>query len=521
MSAAKITVKELRSLARKAYDKGKGNPKLKNYTKMRKAELAQILGVKVSQSSRFEHKKLAHRVGGLAQGVEEKLGGREQVLKAIKSGVTQARSCAKKEGREATQQELRVAAIAALRKHAAKNKDQNFKQTSSLSRKLTKARSDADEIMSGVEFIDKQLKNPKVPAEDIPKYKEYRQSEVKKLARLQQKHPNLAHSPEAQSKLDLMLAGSKPSSPAKKRSRPQKVAQHQVRQDDNDDDLYLPSSPRSKSKKAEASNSKPRSPVHSSPQSKSKRVKVSAPDPDNFNYVRGKHSILDPAQVEGLILHAAKKLARRYNYSTIEISEVRDLIGGGTSRRSFDQALTNLQEKGVIQLEKRRDELTEENIEKGYANAGFLGGIRHAIGLVDRGSDKGEIEKNKAEIHKHKAHEEKFDVLLDEQEDIKLRAKRGKKKPITSFDQFKKEVEEARQAIDKKSRSGNLVQIYKLREALNGRIRHDKFNEYLLRMSEDGTYYLQSGEMPDMNTERYKASLHAPLGGLRYYVTKH
>jgi hypothetical protein len=91
-------------------------------------QLRQILGVesvtpakkssKTAASKNFQHKKLADRVGKLAGGVEEKLGGREAVLKKIKAAVTKTRAQAKKEGREVSQQELRAAAFNALRGHA-------------------------------------------------------------------------------------------------------------------------------------------------------------------------------------------------------------------------------------------------------------------------------------------------------------------------------------------------------------------------------------------------------------------
>jgi|GEM_PF-6235929 len=96
------------------------------------AQLRQVLGVqsdaaankpnKGTSSKNFQHKKLAERVGKLAGGVEERLGGREEVLKKIKAAVTRTRAQAKKEGREVSQQELRAAAFNALRGIAKDNK---------------------------------------------------------------------------------------------------------------------------------------------------------------------------------------------------------------------------------------------------------------------------------------------------------------------------------------------------------------------------------------------------------------
>lgn len=137
------TVAELRRQAKAQYNRGKGNPKLKGYGKMRKPQLMAALGItaqsspakyRASKSSRFSHQELAWRVSKLAGKTESVLGGREEVLKTIKSAVAKTRRQIKaKTGKEATQQELRASAIAAIREVAKKRAASKPKAPSGIS----------------------------------------------------------------------------------------------------------------------------------------------------------------------------------------------------------------------------------------------------------------------------------------------------------------------------------------------------------------------------------------------------
>jgi len=138
-----LTVAELRRKAKEQYNRGKGNPKLKGYAKMRKPQLMAALGIapqpspakpKSSKSSRFSHQELAGRVGKLAGKTEEVLGGREEVLKVVKAAIAKTRRQIKaKTGKDATQQELRASAFAAIREVAKKRAANKPKAPSGIS----------------------------------------------------------------------------------------------------------------------------------------------------------------------------------------------------------------------------------------------------------------------------------------------------------------------------------------------------------------------------------------------------
>jgi hypothetical protein len=96
----------------------------------------------------------------------------------------------------------------------------------------------------------------------------------------------------------------------------------------------------------------------------------------------------------------------------------------------------------------------------------------------------------------------------------------GVKTEIKSYDEFKSEILDLFEKLDKGNAYSGLVPIWHLRDELKQRVRPDKFNEWMMEMQAEKLLYLQSGEARGATEEQKRKSIDTEIRGLLFYASQ-
>ncbi|GJD15702.1 unknown protein [Rivularia sp. IAM M-261] len=91
---------------------------------------------------------------------------------------------------------------------------------------------------------------------------------------------------------------------------------------------------------------------------------------------------------------------------------------------------------------------------------------------------------------------------------------------ISSYDEFKSEILNLFEKLDKGHVYSGLVPIWHLREALGERVDRHKFNDWIMEMQTQKLLYLQSGEHRGATKEQKDASIESEIRGLLFYASQ-
>ncbi|BAZ14043.1 hypothetical protein NIES4071_58830 [Calothrix sp. NIES-4071] len=94
------------------------------------------------------------------------------------------------------------------------------------------------------------------------------------------------------------------------------------------------------------------------------------------------------------------------------------------------------------------------------------------------------------------------------------------KSAIASYDEFKSEILDLFEKLDKGHVYGGLVPIWHLREALGERVNRHNFNDWMMEMQAEKLLYLQSGEHRGATKEQKDASIENEIRGLLFYASQ-
>jgi len=89
---------------------------------------------------------------------------------------------------------------------------------------------------------------------------------------------------------------------------------------------------------------------------------------------------------------------------------------------------------------------------------------------------------------------------------------------IGSYDDFQSVALEVYERLDQEHNFDGLVPIYRIRREIDGRVNRSQFNEWLLKMQENGIFQLQGGSLPDQDPQKIEDSITTELSGLRCYA---
>lgn len=97
---------------------------------------------------------------------------------------------------------------------------------------------------------------------------------------------------------------------------------------------------------------------------------------------------------------------------------------------------------------------------------------------------------------------------------------KGVKTGIKSYDEFKSEILDLFDKLNKGNAYSGLVPIWHLRDELKERVSPDKFNEWMMEMQAEKLLYLQSGEARGATEEQKRKSIDSEIRGLLFYASQ-
>jgi hypothetical protein len=91
---------------------------------------------------------------------------------------------------------------------------------------------------------------------------------------------------------------------------------------------------------------------------------------------------------------------------------------------------------------------------------------------------------------------------------------------IGSYEEFKSEIIDLFDKLDKSYSHAGLVPIWQIRKEVENRLQRDQFNTWIMDMQAEKLLYLQSGEARGATEEQKKDSINSEIRGLLFFVSK-
>jgi hypothetical protein len=91
---------------------------------------------------------------------------------------------------------------------------------------------------------------------------------------------------------------------------------------------------------------------------------------------------------------------------------------------------------------------------------------------------------------------------------------------IDSYEEFKSEIIDLFDKLDKSYSHAGLVPIWQIRKEVENRLQRDQFNTWIMDMQAEKLLYLQSGEARGATEEQKKDSINSEIRGLLFFVSK-
>ena len=91
---------------------------------------------------------------------------------------------------------------------------------------------------------------------------------------------------------------------------------------------------------------------------------------------------------------------------------------------------------------------------------------------------------------------------------------------IGSYEEFKSEILDLFDKLDKSYSHAGLVPIWQIRKEVENRLQRDQFNAWIMDMQAEQLLYLQSGEARGATEEQKQDSINSEIRGLLFFVSK-
>lgn len=91
---------------------------------------------------------------------------------------------------------------------------------------------------------------------------------------------------------------------------------------------------------------------------------------------------------------------------------------------------------------------------------------------------------------------------------------------LASYEEFKPEVLALFERLNKSYNYSGLVPIWHLRSELGERVGREKFNEWLMKMQAEQSFYLQSGEARGATDDQKRDSINDDVRGLLFFASQ-
>ncbi len=91
---------------------------------------------------------------------------------------------------------------------------------------------------------------------------------------------------------------------------------------------------------------------------------------------------------------------------------------------------------------------------------------------------------------------------------------------IGSYEEFKSEIIDLFDKLDKSYSHAGLVPIWQIRKEVENRLQRDQFNAWIMDMQAEQLLYLQSGEARGATEEQKKDSINSEIRGLLFFASK-
>ncbi|HLO51386.1 MAG TPA: hypothetical protein VK211_23430 [Kamptonema sp.] len=98
--------------------------------------------------------------------------------------------------------------------------------------------------------------------------------------------------------------------------------------------------------------------------------------------------------------------------------------------------------------------------------------------------------------------------------------KQGKAQSIESYDDFKKTANNTYENLNKSYNYGGLVPIWHLRKEIGEQVKREEFNDWIMKMQTDRSFYLQSGEARGATKEQKENSITDDIRGLLFFASR-
>jgi hypothetical protein len=91
---------------------------------------------------------------------------------------------------------------------------------------------------------------------------------------------------------------------------------------------------------------------------------------------------------------------------------------------------------------------------------------------------------------------------------------------IGSYEEFKSEILDLFDKLDKSYSHAGLVPIWQIRKEVGNQLQRDQFNTWIMDMQAEQLLYLQSGEARGATEEQKQDSINSEIRGLLFFVSK-
>ncbi|MBE9252205.1 hypothetical protein IQ226_24555 [Dolichospermum sp. LEGE 00240] len=91
---------------------------------------------------------------------------------------------------------------------------------------------------------------------------------------------------------------------------------------------------------------------------------------------------------------------------------------------------------------------------------------------------------------------------------------------IGSYEEFKSEILDLFDKLDKSYSHAGLVPIWQIRKEVGNQLQRDQFNDWIMDMQAEQLLYLQSGEARGATEEQKQDSINSEIRGLLFFASK-
>ncbi|TAE59044.1 MAG: hypothetical protein EAZ87_11165 [Nostocales cyanobacterium] len=91
---------------------------------------------------------------------------------------------------------------------------------------------------------------------------------------------------------------------------------------------------------------------------------------------------------------------------------------------------------------------------------------------------------------------------------------------ISSYEEFKTEILNLFEKLDKTYNHAGLVPIWQIRKELGNRVERDQFNDWMMNTQAEQLLYLQSGEARGATEDQKRDSINSEVRGLLFFASK-